>query len=74
MGAYKMIMIDMEMPASCRDCRMIDEEFGYCHGIDISNQIGMNHVSFEAWDHSKANTKPSWCPLIEVKDESKGNN
>lgn len=65
-----MIKINMEMPRNCKNCRMVDEEFIYCHAKgDIQ--------AWECW-HDLDNgedKRPSWCPLIGVdSDEVKGNN
>lgn len=65
-----MIKINMEMPQNCKNCRMVDEEFIYCHAK------GDMHA-WECW-HDLDNgedKRPSWCPLIGVdSDEVKGNN
>lgn len=56
-----MIIIDMEMPKNCQECRMVDEEFAYCHARNEINP-------WEIWDEQDKETeRPSWCPLIEVK-------
>lgn len=65
-----MVIIDMEMPQSCRQCRMIDDEFGYCHAT--GNKTA-GKVTFELWDCGQKGIKPDWCPLIEVNNESKRN-
>lgn len=65
-----MIKINMEMPENCEKCRMVDEEFAYCHAKGNQN-------SWECWDEldNGKNKRPSWCPLIEVQEnENKGNN
>lgn len=38
-----MIIIDMEMPKNCNECRMVDEEFAYCHARNEINP-------WEVWD------------------------
>lgn len=65
-----MIKIDMKMPRNCKGCRMVDEEFIYCHAKDKIR-------SWECWDRldNGEDKRPSWCPLIGVdSDEIKGNN
>ena len=55
------LKIDDDMPKSCRECRMPDSEFMYCHGIEV-----------HAWnveDYMEKQIRPDWCPLIEVKNE-----
>ena len=55
-----MIIIDMEMPLNCNKCRMVDEEFIYCHAKGDQN-------SWECWDKldNGENERPNWCPLKE---------
>ena len=61
-----MIMIDMEMPKNCNECRMVDDEFEYCHGKEVTHS---RSDWLELNDYTKNKTKPDWCPLIEVKNE-----
>ena len=60
------INYDMKMPDNCWDCPLVDEEFNCCHG----------HNQYIAWELDKYNKggKPDWCPLVEVRYESKRNN
>ena len=70
-----MIKINMEMPKSCYDCRMVDDEFGYCHAVDVIALGKRGHYNGELWKYEDNHTKPEWCPLIEDKDyETQGNN
>jgi len=52
------IDLDIKMPDSCDDCPLQDEEFYYCHG----------RLCSAAWECSDyRNTRPEWCPLLEVR-------
>ena len=48
------IDFDIEMPQSCDDCPLQDEEFHYCHG----------RLCSAAWECDEYKEKrPQWCPL-----------
>ncbi len=63
------IELDIPMPQACVGCFLLDDGFAYCHGhlVDGVNELQpyLNTIPY---------TKPEWCPLEEVKDESKRNN
>ena len=54
----------MEMPKTCAECPLYDEEFYYCHG----------HREYQAWEvldmvrYEK--NRPTWCPLKEIRYEA----
>lgn len=52
MGVY----INMEMPKNCLDCRLVDVEFSFCHGVD----------SYDTGNHNTDKERPEWCPLVEI--------
>lgn len=58
------INFDMDIPKTCAECPLYDEEFYYCHG----------HREYHAWEVLEIvrheNNRPIWCPLIEVKNEA----
>lgn len=58
------IELDIPMPKACICCFLLDDEFEYCHGhlVEDSNEL-RNYFKFPY-------TKPDWCPLIEVKNET----
>ena len=57
-----MIIIDIKMPKSCRNCPMPDSEFMYCHAKEARVWNVENYMD--------NNVRPDWCPLIEVKDNA----
>lgn len=58
------INYNIDMPTTCSECPLLDDEFYYCHG----------RITYKAWEvqdiarHDKS--RPEWCPLIEVNDET----
>ena len=57
------VSYNMEMPDECCGCPLFDDEYWFCHG----------HAAAPAWELTdyRYEGKPSWCPLIEVKNERK---
>lgn len=51
------------MPESCADCRMVDDEFEYCHGRQVTHS---KSDWLELSKYVDEKSKPDWCPLIEV--------
>ena len=49
-----MIVIDMDMPNACNECRAYNETFGHCvlGSLGVPNRYGYD-----------ASTKPEWCPI-----------
>lgn len=53
-GLNVAVLIDMPMPLNCAGCRLTAD--GWCYAVGIHEQPG----------HINTNTRPSWCPLVEV--------
>lgn len=58
------INYNINMPKTCSECPLYDDEFFYCHG----------HIEYKAWEVEDMvlhdTDRPEWCPLIEVKNET----
>ena len=58
------INYDMNMPKTCSECPLVDEEFYYCHG----------HKEYNVWEvqdiYRYDLDRPFWCPLIEVNNNA----
>ena len=52
--------ITLEIPASCRECRLFVQEFGYiCLGVEICEK------DLSQWLESYyAERRPTWCPIV----------
>lgn len=50
------VMINMEMPKSCRGCKILNR--GFC-------AVAYRHITTEEFD---SDNRSSWCPLQEVKE------
>ena len=59
-----MVIINMDMPKSCANCRMVDDEFMYCHGKEVTHQ---KSDWLEVAKYVDNKTKPDWCHLKEYK-------
>lgn len=53
-----MIMIDMEMPETCRECRFHDPDYGFCYATEVGLVVFF------------VSPRPEWCPLKEVKEKT----
>lgn len=67
-------MLIMDTPDSCADCMLIycDEIFddeGYYRGDECICRANWPQNVNEWYDDE---TKPDWCPLIEISDSTKG--
>ena len=53
------------MPEACVGCFLLDDEFEYCHGhlADDCNEL-------RSYLRTTPYTKPEWCPLKEVKNDT----
>ena len=58
------INYDMDMPKTCSECPLIDEEFYYCHGRKEYSVWEVQDIYRHDLD------RPSWCPLIEVNNNA----
>lgn len=68
-----MIQIDMEMPESCHKCPFresnYDNDTGWC-SAERTTEIAYRANGF--WDVDEPPIeRPDWCPLMEVKNETK---
>ena len=63
------IELDIPMPEACIGCFLVDGELEYCHG-----HLARHCRELHSYLYTVPYTKPDWCPLIEVKDETKRNN
>jgi len=63
------IELDIPMPKACVGCFLLDDEFEYCHG-----HLTEDCKELQSYLYTVPYAKPNWCPLIEVKDETKRNN
>lgn len=54
------VMIEMEMPKSCRGCKILNH--GFC-------AVAYRHITTEEFD---SDNRASWCPLQEVKEGEYG--
>lgn len=52
------VMINMEMPKSCGECRFYFDD----------NRMGVNYCALTAEETYYHAERPSWCPLQEVKE------
>lgn len=65
-----MILINMEMPNSCLKCPMANKYNGY-GPLDGCNAVpGKEYAAIDdGYDgYSHFDFRPSWCPLIEIKE------
>ena len=67
MGAYLMIKIELDipMPEACVGCFLLDDEFEYCHGHLVNDC-----TELRSYLRTIPYTKPDWCPLIEVLNDT----
>ena len=65
-----MILIDMEMPTGCKECRLrafiitattLEHQY-FCTAVQETRYVGDLH---------SMNKRPNWCPLIPYKKEDK---
>jgi len=56
-----MIKIDMEMPGSCADCKMMQAYYSCNNGWILACRITIKNCN-------KNFKKPAWCPLIECEE------
>ena len=57
--------LDIPMPKACVGCFLLDDEFEYCHG-----HLADDCRELRSYLEMTPYTKPEWCPLIEVKNET----
>lgn len=59
------IELDIPMPKACIGCFLLDDEFEYCHG-----HLAEDCKELYSYVQTIPYTKPEWCPLIEVKNDT----
>lgn len=57
---------NMEMPRGCQTCRFMTDCSG-CEGYSDSCILLEDDTSFLEWE-DQPETRPEYCPLVEVKD------
>ena len=50
-----MVLLEIEMPKNCKECTLFDGE-DMCYGDGL-------------YAIKDSNDKPTWCPLVELKEE-----
>lgn len=65
------VMIEMEMPKSCNECRFVEEEYGTVHSSRITCKLTeISFPKFPAGDEKAyCVCRHRTCPLQEVKED-----